>query len=88
MVQLPVMEIQDWNANPVYRDPGSDMFKSWCENLARSICSVHKDSEMYVGYFFVDIPEWTKHQSRTKFPSLQGVGNQEREMKINAVAQQ
>jgi hypothetical protein len=35
MVQLPVMEIQDWNAYPVFRDPAFEALKKWCQYLAR-----------------------------------------------------
>lgn len=88
MVALPVMEIQDWNGHPVYRNPASDVFKMWCEYLARSICSVHKDSELCVGYFFVDIPSWTKHRSGADFPGLLESDEEERDSKINEVAEQ
>jgi hypothetical protein len=88
MVQLPAMEIQDWNANPVYRDPASETFKMWREYLSRSICSVHKDSEMCVGYFFVDIPGWARHQSGADFLGLESLGDGEREAKIGDFAKQ
>lgn len=88
MVQLPVMEVQDWNPNPTYRDLASQMFKSWCKYLARSICSVHKDSEMCVGCFFVDIPRSAPHQSRANFPTLIGLDDDNREARIEEVAKQ
>ena len=79
-VQLPVMEIQDWNANPVFRDVNGRIFKEWCEYLARSICSVHRDSELCIGYFLVDISAWVKHGSgKGDWPDLEGLSEVERE---------
>ena len=87
MVALPIMDIQNWNAHPTYRDPEGRHFKEWCEFLARSVCMVHKDSELCIGYFFVDIPGWARHRSGEDFPQLKGLSSQERERSIYRVAQ-
>jgi hypothetical protein len=54
--------------------------------MVRSICSVYKDSEICVGYFFVDIPGWARHQSGTDFPGQEGMEDSERDVKIGDVA--
>ena len=86
MVQLPVMDIQDWTAHPIYRDPTSTEFKQWYEYLARSICLQYRDSETCVGYFFVDIPGWARHHSELDFPGLVGLSDEQREERIYNVA--
>jgi hypothetical protein len=55
---------------------------------ARSICSVHKDSEMCVGYFLVDIPGWARHQSAADLPGPDDLENREREANIGEVVRQ
>lgn len=51
-------------------------------NLVRSICSVHKDSDMCVGHLYVDIPGWARHQLDTDFLGLEGLEDSERDVKI------
>ena len=77
MVQLPLMETQDWNTHPVYRDLASQMFQKWYEYLARSICSVHKDSDICVGYLVMDIPGRAEFQYGIDFSGLEGLENNE-----------
>lgn len=47
---------------------------------------MHNDSEMCVGYFFVDIPGWARHQSAADFPGLDGLERRERVANIEEVA--
>jgi hypothetical protein len=35
---------------------------------------MHKDSDMCVGYLFVDVLGWARHRLGTDFPGLEGVG--------------
>ena len=87
MVVIPVMENQDWTDHPHYREPSGRVFEEWCDYLARSICNVHKDSELCVGYFFVDIPGWARHETGADFPSLKDLSAEEREETIYSVAE-
>ncbi len=88
MVMIPVTEIQDWNAHPVYREPSGRAWEEWCGYLARSIYYVHPESELCVGYFLVDIPGWDRHSTGAdnNFPSLKGLGEGEREERMYDVA--
>ena len=64
------------------------VFKEWCEYLARGICSVHRDSELCIGYFLVDIPAWVNHGSgKGDWPTLEGLSEVEREEKIGEMAE-
>jgi hypothetical protein len=43
---------------------------------------VHKDCDMCVGYLYVDIPGWARHQLGTDFLGLEGLEDSERDVKI------
>lgn len=47
---------------------------------------MHRESELCVGYFFVDIPAWGRHPSGLNFPAVEGMGREEREERIYDVA--
>ena len=47
---------------------------------------MHKDSDMCVGYLFVDIPGWARHQLGTDSLGLEGLEDSERDVKIGDVA--
>ena len=88
MVMIPVMDIQDWNAHSVYHQPSGQAWGEWCEHLARSICYVHRESQLCVGYFFVDIPGRDRHSTGgdNNSPSLSKLGDEERGEKVYAMA--
>ena len=86
MVVIPVMEGQDRTHRPHYREPSGQVFEERCDYLARSICNVHKGSELCVGYFFVDIPGRARHETGVEFPCLKSLSKKEREGKIYGVA--
>ena len=87
-VQLPVIEIQDWNAHPVLRDVKRRVFQEWCSYFARSICSVHSNSELCIGYLLVDIPATVKHGTgKGVWPNLEGLSEEEREEKIGEMSE-
>ena len=48
---------------------------------------LHRDSEMCVGYFFVDILSWERHPTGAGFPSLKELGEKEREQSLGRVAE-
>jgi len=54
----------------------------WCKYLVQSIFSVHNDSSTCVGYLFVDIPGWARHQLGTDILGLEGLEDSERDVKI------
>lgn len=87
VVQLRVMQIEDWNGNPIYEDVFSDKFAQWCQYLARSMCAPHKDSVNLLGYYFVDIPAWVRHASGNDFPQLKGLSENERLAKVGELAE-
>jgi hypothetical protein len=87
VVQLRVMEFEDWNGNPIFHDVFSEKFETWCKYLARSVCSQHKDSTNLLGYYFVDIPAWLRHASGADFPQLKGLNDAEREKKVGEIAE-
>ena len=64
----------------------SPKFYEHCDYLARKICLEHADSKNLIGYFFVDIPAWTKHTQGRDFKELQNLTPEEREIKIYDVA--
>jgi hypothetical protein len=49
---------------------------------------VHKDSDVCVGYLFVDIPGWARHQPPTYFLGLERLKDSERDVKIGDVARE
>jgi hypothetical protein len=87
VVQLRVMDIEDWNGNPIFRDVFSADFENWCRYLARSVCSQHRDSRNLLGYIFVDIPAWMRHASGADFPQLKGLSLEERDRKVGEIAE-
>lgn len=87
VVQLRVMPIEDWNGEPVFQDVFSEKFEKWCEYLARSMCTPHRESRNLLGYYFVDIPAWIRHASRRDFPQLASLGKEEREIEVEMVAE-
>lgn len=87
VVQLRVMEIEDWNGHPVFHDVFSPSFENWCRYLARSVCSSHRNSRNLLGYYFIDIPAWSRHASGDDFPSLKSLGTDEREKGLGEVAE-
>ncbi|CAL5871480.1 uncharacterized protein PFLUO_LOCUS5731 [Penicillium psychrofluorescens] len=87
VVQLRVMEFEDWNGNPIFHDVFSEKFEVWCKYLARSVCSQHKDSTNLLGYYFVDIPAWIRHASGADFPQLKDLSNSERAKKVGEIAE-
>jgi hypothetical protein len=43
---------------------------------------------MYVGYLFVDIPGWARHQLGTNFLGLEGLEGSERDVKVGDVVRE
>jgi hypothetical protein len=87
VVQLRVMEFEDWNGNPIFHDVFSTEFENWCRYLARSVCSQHRDSTNLLGYFFVDIPAWVRHASGADFPQLKDLDENARDAKLGEIAE-
>ena len=87
VVQLRVLPFEDWNGDPIYQDVFSEKFENHCRYLARSVCMQHKDSENLLGYYFVDIPAWIRHATGRDFPQLKDLSEEERERKVEMVAE-
>lgn len=85
-LQLRVLEIEDWNGYPAFRDVYSQDFEVYCDYLARSICLDHAQSKNLIGYFLVDIPAWLPHAAGEDFTMLKGLDEQARNSKLYDVA--
>lgn len=72
-LQIRVIDFEDWNGYPSFRDVYSHDFEVYCDYLARSICVDHAQSKNLIGYFLVDIPSWLPHPSGEDFPQLKGL---------------
>ena len=79
-------EIENWNGNPRFPDVFSHDFQDYCDHLARRIGGAHRDDEMLIGYFFVDIPAWLPHASGRNFPGLAGLTPEKYERRLSDIA--
>jgi hypothetical protein len=85
-LQMRVLEIEDWNKFPGYRDVFHKDFADYCDFLARDLCVDHAESKNLLGYFLVDIPGWARHATGEDFEYLKGLDDEERDIKLYEVA--